>query len=357
MKKWIAFCLVIVSVGIFFVLKASFQASGKRVALTFRDIDPDQKDIDRIIILCKHPVPFVLLGLDGSDQRLIGINPETKKTMTTKVIGKYFPRFEDISDKVCTKSFTPNIEEIVRLNPDVIFTWEMFPGTIDQMRKFNLNVVGVHYDGSEQNDRYMINLLADAIGRRERADSMIAWRDHVLQDIKTVSDSMTETEKPKVIFLYNYDNFTVGGENCYENFCINTAGGINLGNGLGIDRAVNIEQILAWNPDIILYGGWRDDITPMQIYQNELLAKVSAIKTKRVFKMPHWASNESPLIWMWMAELFHPEHFDYDIGAEIKSVYKWQYDAALTDEEVERVLFYQENALSPFYANFKQASM
>lgn len=354
MKKRYLFLLVVLTLGIIYIFKGSF--SGKPVTLTHKSQEKGNEFVERIIILCKHPIPYVILGLDGSDQRLVGVNPETRKTMATKVLGKYFPRFQEISDRVCTKSFTPNIEEIVKLDPDLVLTWEMYPGTIEQMKKFNLNVVGVRYDGSEENDRYMINLLADAIGKRAEADSMLAWRDKVLQDIKTISDSLTEAEKPKAIFLYNYDNFTVGGEKCYEHFCINAVGGINLGAGLGIDRAVNIEQILAWDPDIILYGGWRDDIAPSDIYNNTLLADVSAIKNKRVFKMPHWASNESPLIWMWMAELFHPDKYEYNVGAEIKSVYNWQYGANLTDDEIRSVLFFTDNAVSPHYTNFKFSS-
>ena len=311
------------------------------------------KPVEGIISLCKFPIPYIILALEGNDHKLIGINPATKKAMQSKVLNKYFPNFQNISDKVCNQGFTPNIEEIVKLGPDVIFTWKIHSETINQMRQFGLNVVGVHYDGTDNNDKEMITMIAQALGQQEKADSMLRWRSQIIEDIKSKSDAIPEAQRPNVIFFYDYNRLTVGGEDCYENFCINLVGGNNLGAGLGLDQDVNIEQILAWNPDIILIGEWQDFITPEAVYNDPLLQDVKAIQQKRVYKMPQWASNASPLTWMWLAEVFHPELYDYALKEEIQSVYKWQYGIDLKEQDIEEVLIIDENAKSPNYFNFK----
>jgi iron complex transport system substrate-binding protein len=309
--------------------------------------------VTRIISLCKHPIPIIIMGLDAGERRLVGIHPEAKRSMQSNVLNKYFPGFQKLSGRVCSSAFAPNIEEMMKLKPDLILTWSRYSEAIAQMQGFGFNVTGVNYDGSDQNDRDMVHIVAEAIGRGEMADSIMQWRDSTLRHIQAVSDPVPAGKRPKVIFFYNYGTLRVGGEKCYENFCINLAGGRNMGAGLGIDRSVNIEQILKWDPDIILFGGWMSNVSPEDIYHNPFFADLSAVRNRRVFRMPIWASNESVLLWKWMAEIIQPALFDYNLREEIRASYAWQYKISLTEEDIDQVLFCQANAGSPLYTNFK----
>lgn len=313
----------------------------------------DSITIKKVISLCKHPIPIVLIGLDAGDQRLVGVNPEAKITMQSLVLNKYFPGFQNISGKICSKAFVPDMEEIMKIKPDLIFQWARFGESIAQMESFGFKVVGVNYDGSDQNDRRMVSIMAKALGRETKADSIMQWRDSVQKKIQMITTSIPQTQKPKVIFFYDYGSLRVGGEKCYENFCITLAGGINMGAGLGVDRAVNIEQIMEWDPDIIILGGWKKSGTPTELYQNSFLSNISAVRNKRIIKMPVWASNESPLIWEWMANILHPERFTINMQKEILSTYEWQYKISLTNEDMDQILFSKENESSALLTNLK----
>ena len=351
MKKFHLIIFVIIVLGIISLVRESlFSIDQKTQTLNTNTDTP----IKRIICLSKSPVPFIVLGLDESDKRLIGINPAIKKTMDANILGKFFPRFQTMSSAVCTDGFAINIEEIIRLNPDLILHWKMYQSDIVQMRKLGFKVIDLDYDGSEQTDRDIVNRIAGAMHRKEKADSIMKWREKALHQIKNISNSIKMDVRPKVIFLYSYENFNVGGENSYENFIINLVGGRNMGDGLGLARNVDIEQILEWNPDVILFGGWREKPNPVDIYQNLLLQEVNAVKNKRIFKMPVWASNEIVLAWKWMAEILHPQKYNFNIREEIKSTYKWQYNVELTEDNIDEVLLYTVNILSPFYTTFKR---
>ena len=106
--------------------------------------------VDRIISLCKHPVPIIILGLDASERRLVGINPAAKQSMQSNVLNKYFPGFQRLSGRVCNTAFSPNIEEIIKLKPDLVLNWSRFTEVIAQIQSFGLNVTGINYDGSDQ---------------------------------------------------------------------------------------------------------------------------------------------------------------------------------------------------------------
>ncbi len=324
------------------------------IAMTGTHDSLHSDSVKSIISLCKHPIPVIILGLDGSEKRLVGLHPDFKIGMQSNLLNSYFPGIQKISGNVCAKAFAPNMEEIIKLKPDLILNWNRYPEAIAQMESFGYNVMGLTYDGSDQNDREMVGIVAKAIGRETMADSIIQLRDSSLKQIKMISNSIPYKDKPKVIFLYNYETLRVGGEKCYENFCIGLAGGRNMGAGLGIDRSVNIEQILEWDPDIILFGGWINNLDPEDIYQNPILANVSAVRNKRVLKMPHWASNESVLTWKWLAEIIQPDFFDYDIRENIRASYLWLYKIKLTEEDIDKVLFRAENEASPLYKDLKR---
>ncbi|MFN0176536.1 MAG: ABC transporter substrate-binding protein [Saprospiraceae bacterium] len=307
---------------------------------------------ERVISLCK-PIPIIVLGLDGSDRRLVGVHPGAKVGMQSNVLNHYFPNFQHLPDNVCTQGFAPNMEEILRLKPDMVLTWSRFSEAIAQMQGFGLNVMGLHYDGSDQNDRDIVNIVAKVIGREAKADSIMKERDTLVRQIKAISDPIPTENRPKVLYFYNYQTLNVGGEKCYENFCINLAGGRNLGVGLGVGRSVNLEQILEWDPDIVLVGGWLNNTNPENIYQNPMLADLNAVRNRRVYKVPIWASNESALSWKWMAEIIQPNLFKFDLREEIHKSYAWQYKIDLSESDIDEVLFYETNAASRLYTNFK----
>lgn len=309
--------------------------------------------VQRIVSLCK-PLPIILLGLDAGDQRLVGVNPETKLAIESNVLNHYFPRIRQLPGTVCSPAFVPNIEELIKLKPDLILQWTRLPETIAKMQSFGFNVVGIDYDGTEKNDREIVQKLAIATDRKARSDSMMLNRDSVFQMIHGLTGKIPEEKKPRVIFVFDYENLRIGGEKCYENFCMELAGGRNMGRGLGLEHSVNIEQVLEWNPEIIFIRGWRTKITPDNFYQNPILAEVNAVKNRRVFKMPVWASNESELNWKFMAEIMHPELFAFSLREDIRNSYFWQYHIQINESDIDQVLFYKENASSPFFTRFKQ---
>jgi iron complex transport system substrate-binding protein len=351
LRFYLLIFIAFISFAIFFVGRKTKNTSQFNPQPTKQSNKKD--NISRIISISKHPIPFIVLGLDANEKRLIGINPETKTGMQSNILNRYFPDFQNISDKVCSKAFVPNIEEILELKPDLILNWKRFSEANAQMQSIGFKVIGVNYDGTDENDREMIKLVASAIGKEKKADSIMHMRDIVQQKMKLISENIPPQKQPKVIFFYNYETLRVGGEKCYENYCIKLAGGRNMAAGLGVDKGVNIEQILEWDPDIILFGGWLQNLQAENIYQNPILADVSAVRNRRVYKMPHWASNETVLIWEWLAEIIQPNLFGFNIREDIRELYAQQYKINLTEADIDEVLFSKSNAGSALYNKLK----
>ena len=62
---------------------------------------------------------------------------------------------------------------------------------------------------------------------------------------------------------------------------------------------------------------------------------------------------ESPLTWMWLTDLLHPELFDYDLRAEMKTAYKSLYNYELTDADIDGIIWTAQQGDAYGYDQFK----
>ena len=108
---------------------------------------------------------------------------------------------------------------------------------------------------------------------------------------------------------------------------------------------MNREQIAAWDPDVILLNTFEDGLTTAFVHDDPILSLTSAARSRRVYKMPlggyRWdpPSHESPLTWMWLANLLHPDLFRFDLRAEMRAAYQSFYGYALSDDDIDSILW------------------
>ena len=60
-------------------------------------------------------------------------------------------------------------------------------------------------------------------------------------------------------------------------------------------------------------------------------------------------SIESPLAWMWLANLLYPDHFNFDIRSEITEWYPKIYGHTPTPEQIDAILELEINGTSANY--------
>ena len=107
------------------------------------------------------PIPEAMIAIDGGTKRLTAINPRAKTALLNGVIGQVFPEIADISTDLVAGNFTPNVEEILRVKPDVIVQWDTNAGVrVEPMENAGLKVAtassatprsspGLHHDARQ----------------------------------------------------------------------------------------------------------------------------------------------------------------------------------------------------------------
>ena len=109
------------------------------------------------------------------------------------------------------------------------------------------------------------------------------------------------------------------------------------------DKAyATLEQIYAWDPDIIICNesGVADYILTDSKWQG-----LRAVIDHNVFQIPiglsrwgHPTSNETPLAILWLAELLYPDQFDIDIRLEMTDYYKEFFNYDISDIEADDII-------------------
>lgn len=306
------------------------------------------------------PAASIVIAVDQSPKHLVGMNKASWQAIEQGVLGEFYPDSLKIAHNVSGDQFAPNVESILGLKPDVVVQWSTHgSGIIAPMENVKLDVLGVDY-GTQEDVNTWINMFATMLGKSDRAKQMISRNDKGLADVKALA-AKTSGKKPKVLYFNQLlGDLKVANEGGYNDFYIKLVGATNAATGLKTNAnmaAVDIEQVLKWDPDIIILGNF-DAAVPDDIYSKKVWKDVSAVRSRRVYKVPlggyRWdpPSHESPLMWQWLFKIAHPDVDSPSLREEIVSDYKFFYDVEVTDAQIDKILWTKLNQGSADYGQF-----
>jgi len=303
-------------------------------------------EINRIVTL-PIPLPSMIVAVDGNGKRIVGMHPKSKSAVEESTLKNISPELMNVSTAFVQEGFTVNIEELVKLQPDVVFQWKHQPEEIEKIENAGIPVIALQY-GTQQDLEAWLKILGELLDKKQQVNKIINYHHEVINDIRNRTSTINEKDKPRVMYLNGPEPSTNGGDS-YNHFWITASGGCNVAADIeGTGKYVNMEQVLRWNPEIIYIGNFcnlqADDLFKNKI-QGQDWSHVAAVKNRRVYKIPlagyRWdpPSVESPLMLKWLAQKHYPEIFaDYSMAAELKEFYRNIYNYELSDEEVARVL-------------------
>lgn len=315
------------------------------------------------VVTIPIPAASMFISVDGGTERLVAMHQLSKTAIKGRILQRFYPDALSIPSNITGKgfSFVPNVEELLALEPDLVFQWgHLNDDIIDPLVNAGLNVALIKI-GPEAATRKWLNIMGTVTGKPEKAKAMIKWRDEVMAELKTATADIADDQKPRTLYFMNYlSKLRVAGGPSYNNFYINLAGGKNPARELGMFQEVGIEQVIAWNPEVILLNGFEAKLSPQDVYNNPNLADVAAVKNRRVYKMPlggyRWdpPNQESPLTWLWLSMILHPEKFNWDMYERINSNYQLMYGQDVSKDDVENILRFDMNADAANYDMFSE---
>ena len=290
----------------------------------------------------------------NSTKELVGIHPNSYNAAANSILAKISPDVLNASTEF-VKNGEMNIEELMKINPDVYFEISTDEKSIETARKAGINTVALKaIDAAAAEPLATFNswldITAQVADTTERADRFLEEGTKVQNEINEKINGLTEQQKPEALMIYQLSDqaITVGGKNFFGNQWLNATGANDVAEDEVRGRKdVNMEQIYTWDPEIIYLTNFTE-IQPEDIYNNTIpgqdWSELTAVKNKQVYKIPlgiyRWfpPSGDAPLMLKWLATKNQPELFDYDMNKEIRTYYKDFYEFDLTDEEITQIL-------------------
>ena len=250
---------------------------------------------------------------------------------------------------------TGNYETFLSMNPNIILDGSIQPGiqnndTIND-RQTHLNpipVVEILDPANATNYAPEIKYLGDLLGDPGNATKLITFDNQMLQRINSTVANLTASEKKKVYYAEGPQGLQTDPSGSQHSQLIDLCGGINVANvaitqGNGM-TPVNMEQVLAWNPDVIITSnsGFYSNVYNDSKWQN-----INAVKNKQVYLAPSdptgWIDRPpgvNTIIGLpWLAKALYPDKFqDLNLKNLTEEFYANFYHYNLTDAQATQIL-------------------
>lgn len=309
-------------------------------------------ELDRVVISGLLPLPSVFVQFRGSAEEIVGMHPGSMSAAENSYLINIYPEILE-ADTSFVVNGTVNIEELMQLEPDVVYYSATNVEEYELYKKAGIPAVGfsttiADYDCVETYAEW-IELFGEIYGEQETAAAIIEEGRMVASEIEAKTKDLTEEERPDVLILYKYENGSIvaGGSNFFSDYWLDMAGADNVAEEVKSSGEINMEQVYAWNPDMILITNF-SPYMPEDFYNNTIeghdWSDVKAVKEGKVYKFPlgmyRWfpPASDTPLTLQWLAKTIQPDLFaELDVDTEIRDFYKTYYHVDLTDEDLEKI--------------------
>lgn len=181
--------------------------------------------------------------------------------------------------------------------------------------------------------------LGELLGMKEEAEKLANYCEKVYTQTKNIAENVTKAD---VLYILGDAGLNVIASNSYHaeiiDLLCNNLAVLDDPSSKGSGNEVDMEQIINWNPDVIIFA-------PESIYSTVAdmpeWSEINAIKNGAYYEVPYGPYNwmgfppsvQRYLGMMWLAKLLYPDNADYDLYTSVAEYYELFYHSTLTQEQ------------------------
>jgi len=243
---------------------------------------------------------------------------------------------------------TANVEVVLQAKPDLIIDYGTVSPTLASLADRVQQQTGIPYlllDGDFDKMAEVIRQIGVAAGEERRAEALARYAQDTVADINRRVAKVPSNRRPRIYYGRGPQGLNTGLAGSISTEFIEQLGAVNVAasSGKGGLVQVSIEQVLLWNPDIIVtidpnfyalartHPQWRDQ---------------PAVKAGRIYLAPTlpfgWIDSPpsiNRLIGLrWLAGILYPDVFPEDLRPIVRDFYTRCYHQAPTDAQLDQLL-------------------
>lgn len=300
-------------------------------------------------VFSSSPVSAIFLYMVAPD-KLLGWNYELNDIEKSIILEKYqdLPNF-GMGDAI-------NYEAVIAANPTIAVNCGKINDAMildcDALSE-SLGIPVVAVDNELENSAEAFRFMGELLGVEDHAEELAEYSEKIFTDIAALAD-IPEDEKVSVYFGNGEDSLETaprGSQHAQILDAVNVTNVADLELGDGSRVQISAEQLLAWDPDVIVVNGEpkadkSGSSAAEDILNNPDYASLKAVQDNKVYGTPNapfsWVdrpAGPNRLIGMrWLSAVVYPEYIKCDVNEEIREFFNLFYHVDLSDEQLENVL-------------------
>lgn len=308
---------------------------------------PAAEDIESVF--STGPVAAIFMYMVAPD-KLLGWNYELNDVEKSIILEKYhdLPNF-GMGDAI-------NYEAVIAANPTIALNCgkinDAMVSDCDALSK-SLGIPVIAVDNELNNSAEAFRFMGELLGVEDHAEELAEYSEKIFTDIASLAD-IPEDEKVSVYFGNGEDSLETaprGSQHAQILDAVNVTNVAELELGDGSRVQISAEQLLAWDPDVIVVNGEpkadkSGNSAAEDILSNPDYASLKAVQDNKVYGTPNapfsWVdrpAGPNRLIGMrWLSAVVYPEYIKCDVNEEIREFFNLFYHVDLSDEQLENVL-------------------
>lgn len=246
---------------------------------------------------------------------------------------------------------TANIEAVLRTKPDLILDFGSVNSTYMSLADNTQARTGIPYalvDGRFSATAASLRLLGRLLGAEERAEALALYTEALFARLDALLAGIPESARPRVYLARGPAGLETGLRGSINTEIIERAGGRNVADSNDARRGiVNVspEQILAWDPDVVLTWD-REFHQRVTQGRDPLWRSMRAIRANRLYLAPTapfgWIDRPPSLNRIiglsWVANLLYGDRFAFDLQNETRAFYKLFYQVDIIDADLQTLV-------------------
>ena len=240
-----------------------------------------------------------------------------------------------------------NLEELLAAAPQVVIDVGEPKGSVaedlDALQE-QTGIVFVHITATLETMGNAYRMLGELLGMEEEAEQLAVYCDSVYQRAVDIANSV---EKVNLLYITGEQGLNVIARDSYHSEVMdllsNNLAVVDEPSSKGSGNEVDMEQILNWNPDVVIFA---DGSIYETVGENADWQSITAIANGDYYEVPmgpyNWMgfppSVQRLLGMMWMTKILYPDAADYDLYEEVAQFYELFYHCELTQEQYDALV-------------------
>lgn len=306
---------------------------------TLREVPAVPQRIACLYAFTGHTV--VMLGLGD---RIVAVVRGLKRD---KLLARVYPPIENIA--VPTHGGSINIESLLKTSPDIVFLkpeTAKIESELKALDRFHLPYFVAGYQSMAEQMATIEN-MGKILGVSERAQHYTDYYRSVITRVQQGVQKIPQEKRLRVYHSIN-ESFRTDAPGTLEADWTSACGVKNVSVDArlkqeGDKQFANMEQILLWNPEVIIAN---ESAVQEEIEESPKWAQLTAVKEQRVYTIPvgisrwgHPGGLETPLAMLWTVKTLYPQYFkDLNLQKEILYFYQEFFGIVLEDAMIDQIL-------------------